>query len=143
MTESFWAIPNIEEIRTPVTILKEQADALTQATEGLLKGEVISFTQESVSGSEMLNVLAFLQKGFKGGSRLAIVVPFLKNYRVNLLDYYHNITMYPGTLDANFSDNREIKVQNEEQFVAALKNILSSEKTKMIVAGLISQAKAA
>lgn len=136
MTESFWAIPNISEIRTPVTILKEQADALTNATDGLLKGEVSPIEVGSLSSA--------IFHGFNGGSQLFIIVPFLKNYRVNLIDYYHEIVMYPGVLAPKFqNEGGATRVDNEEDFVHALKKILSSNNTKMIVAGLISQAKAA
>jgi hypothetical protein len=131
MTESFWTIPDTTNLRTPVTILKEQAEAVTQATNGVLNGEIRAYSRNSLERAD-----------FKSGTQLAITVPFLKDYSVILLNYDHNITMYPGVIKDNFGNNSFI-INNELEFVNSLKDIFSSEKTKMILANLLSQANAA
>jgi len=130
MTESFWAIPDTKNLRTPVTILKEQAEALTRATNGVLEGSVETFPANQPNF------------GWRLRSCLTINVPFLKDYAVNILTYSHNITMYPGILNGDY-ENGFSTVENEEEFVSRIKEILSSRTTMTILANLISQAEAA
>jgi hypothetical protein len=40
MVESFWVIPDIANVRTPLSIQREQAAALTEQTKGTLVGIV-------------------------------------------------------------------------------------------------------
>lgn len=131
MTESFWAIPDTKNLRTPVTILKEQAEALTGATKGVLVGGVEAFQLNQA------------QHGYRTGTSLVINVPFLKDYSVNILTYYHNITMFPGIIKACFEEDAYDDVENERDFIICIKKILSSDRTSMILANLISQAEAA
>lgn len=128
MTESFWAIPDAVDLRTPVTILKEQAEALTQATKGILKGEV------SIDKNSYDNSLT--------AASLMIRVPFINDYSIRICSYSHGLDMYPGdfmAIDMTISE----KVSTEEQFVIRLRDSLSSNKVKNILANLLSQARAA
>jgi hypothetical protein len=62
--ESFWVIPDVTELRTPIAILNEQATFLAEETSGLLKGEV-----ETTQSGETLII------------KFYIVVSALNNYR--------------------------------------------------------------
>jgi hypothetical protein len=134
MTESFWVLPDTAKLRTPVTILKEQATELGNATNGVLSAEVISYSKAYGN--------ATLPDSFPGGTRLDIKIPILKDYRVSLLDYRHDITMYPGILHVSFGGG-STGISNEEEFIVALKNALSSDSTKNVLGNLLSQALAA
>jgi hypothetical protein len=126
MTEAngFWIIPDIAAMRTPLSIMKEQAAALTTATQGLLRGEV-GTTQTQ---SNELNIA------------LNIVVPALGNYRYLVAQYGQPVTMYPGSLYVP-SKPVLLKVESEEQFVRLLKQHLASSEIQRVVAGLLSQAR--
>jgi hypothetical protein len=40
MSDSFWDLPEISDVKVPLTILKEQAALLTKQTNGRLQGGV-------------------------------------------------------------------------------------------------------
>jgi len=133
MTESFWTIPDTRDLRTPVTIIREQAEALTQQTNGLLQGEVLIVPERSPTGVGLTRTRASLK----------IAVPYLNDYAVYVLSYTHNIDMYPGDLTNYFEDEENISISNEDEFINALKKILSSSTTLRILGNLLSQANAA
>ncbi len=121
MTESFWTIPDVEAIRTPATILTEQAAALTEQTKGVLNGRVV---------------------GASGGGTftydLTIIAPALGNYTFIAVRVQHGIALYPLTLRNNLT-NEGMQIPDEAQFVAKLKGILSSEQMIRVVGGLLAQ----
>ena len=122
MTESFWSIPKQEKMRTPLSILKEQAAALTEVTEGTLQCQVIALQQ-----GELLTL------------QMYIVVPALANYKFHVLSYTQPIYLYPGQVITPIL-NQNINVANEAQFIENLKRILSSSQMQRVIAGLIAQA---
>ena len=79
MVESFWVIPDAAKIRTPAGILREQASALTEQTQGTLVGVV-----ETKGSGDKLQV------------NLAISVPSLNDYRFRILLYLQPLELYPG-----------------------------------------------
>jgi hypothetical protein len=68
MVESFWAIPDSTTLRTPLSILREQAAALTEQTKGVIVGSV-----ETRASNGSLDVI------------LNLVVPALNDYRYRIL----------------------------------------------------------
>jgi hypothetical protein len=122
MVESFWKIPKDTPIRTPATILGEQAAALTQATGGDLEGKV---TREG-SGSQFV-------------CYLDIIVPALNRYKFRLLVAYYPVSLYPVTL-IFAPENDSHGANNEAEFIALLKQILASEGVAKILTGLRAQA---
>jgi hypothetical protein len=124
MVESFWSIPSADAVRTPLTLLREQATALTQQTKGALVGTV----ETSPVGDYLV-------------IELSIQVPALNNYKLRLLSYHQPMAMYPGGLSTVSGDS--IDVGNEEEFERSLKEILSSDKVSGLVGSLLSQATAA
>ncbi len=82
MVESFWVIPDVANLRTPLSILREQAAALTDHTKGTLVGMVA--TKNLADKMEI---------------RLEISVPSLNDYRFRILTYIQPIfEIYPGRL---------------------------------------------
>ena len=126
MVESLWSIPAAENIRAPLTIMKEQATALTQQTKGSLVGSVETVTQ-GVAGLAI---------------SLSIQVPSLNDYTYRLLTYTQPITMYPGRLIFALKP-QFIEVEDEHEFLEALKDLLSSEEVKRVLTSLLVQANAA
>ena len=123
MAQSLWKIPDTTHLRTPVTVLKEQASALTDATEGILVGEVRTnpgSTQEQLQYS------------------LEIVVPSLNQYRYRVITLVQPLGMYPlNILVGNVSS----RVSNEEELIKKLGEILGSERVQRVLASLITQAR--
>jgi hypothetical protein len=124
VVESFWAVPDVATLRTPLSILREQATALTEQTNGLLVGQVET------------NQLSDGNLQFK----LEVVVPALNDYRVRILRYLQPITLYPGNL-TGMGIGAFVEINNEEDFVISVRNALSSQTVKNILSSLISQAR--
>jgi hypothetical protein len=120
--ESFWNIPQVQ-MRTPLSILREQAELLTKQTDGLMKGEVLM-----AGDNNQLRI------------QLAIVVPALRNYKYSIFIYAQPVTIYPGEM---FLSDNIIKIPNEGAFVDNLKKILSSPNVTNAIGGLIAQAREA
>ena len=118
---------NLEEIqivRTPTAIVKEQAQILTAKTKDILRGEVV----QQAAATGWFSV------------RLDIVVPTLNFYTYSVAKVMHPITLYPATI-ADLISNKNYEVNDEEEFIIILQSILSSDDMKRILTILISQAK--
>jgi hypothetical protein len=149
MVESLWSIPNTESLRAPLAILREQATALTEQTRGTLIGVAESLGRQASNiaiGKEAMNAFttgpgsAVLgQQGGELNFGLSIQVPALNDYKYRLLTYRQPVTMYPGTLSFPLK-NLDYAIINEEQFLAALKGILSSPEVQNLLASLLAQA---
>jgi hypothetical protein len=122
MVESFWVIPDVANVKTPLSILREQASALTEQTKGTLVGVV----ETKSDGGRMED-------------RLEISVPSLNDYRYRILTYEHTIELYPGTVLANLNHS----VSNKNEFIELVRQILSSDRTRNVLTSLLSQAVAA
>lgn len=120
MTQSMWNIPAVNQQATPSSMLREQANYLTNATQGLIGGEIVS------SGQGELIITEF-----------RIVVPTLNQYRYFLLHWSQNVARtFPGSIyfrprDLNFG------VGNIIEFEMHLKNLIGSNETQELVASLI------
>jgi hypothetical protein len=117
-TTDFWGVLPVEPLRTPLTIMREQAALLGRRTNGVLEAEV----QTSVDEQEFIH-------------SFDLVVPSLQFYRYTLFRVRHGAMIYP--VRAGVGD-----LQNETAFTNWLKTILTSGKTQKIIANLLSQAKA-
>jgi hypothetical protein len=120
MVESFWAIPDVANMRTPLSILREQASALTAQTKGVLVGVV-----ETHSERDKLLIT------------LDISVPALNDYRYRILNYRQPIEIYPGLM---YSGDAPSHIKNEDAFIECVKEILSSDRMKNALTSLLSQA---
>ncbi len=124
MSAGFWAIPDVETLRTPASIFREQATALTEQTKGLLEGEVSSTSDTS----DAVQIT------------LSIKVPALNNYRYNLLAYRQPVAMYPGILFRRFENTGE-QVNSEQDLIDSLRTVLQSDVVRRIVGSLLAQAR--
>ncbi len=125
MTESFWVVPQAPTMRTPLSILREQAAGLTRATSGILDGEV---TTKRDTDSDDLTI------------GLSIKVPALNNYVYHVLEYRQPITLYPGTLWVRINSEFH-EVADEAELVRLLRDVLSSDEVQHIVQALWAQAR--
>ena len=121
--KNLWGeLPNAETIRTPYTILKEQASILSEITNGLLIGEVVVNIQKE-------NFLAMT---------LRIKAPSLNNYTYSVVDVQQPIQLYPVGI-RNLIKNTWTEYSSEEEFENALGQILSSQEVKRVISALLAQ----
>lgn len=124
MAESYWKIPAVDNLRTPLTILKEQAEALKDVTQGLLYGDVSTSTLER----------GLLRHEFE------IIAPALNNYTYRLFSVTHSMFLYPVSVSMG---NNTTTLSDEGSFIDKIKEILGSDETSRILAGLLAQVRSA
>jgi len=124
--KSLWGdLSQPEIVRTPFTILKEQAAILSKATNGLLVGDVERFQNQGQQ-----NVVSTLV--------LRVVAPSLDNYNYSVLEVTHNIKLYPLKLRNSATPGYEKQCDSEEAFEEALGEILSSAEVRKVISALLS-----
>ena len=116
----------VTDLVPPVAILKEQASLLGKQTQNLVEAHVV------LGGSRNPGMYPFHYY-------FQVIAPALDGYRYNLFSISHGVQFYPVRIEFEDAD---IEVQNEEEFMTALANIFSSDKTKGIISALIAQSKA-
>jgi len=124
MSESYWKLPDVENVRTPFRILREQAKALTEATGGRLEGVVEN-------------------RGERTGDRvlvLSIRVPSLDDYSYRLLEYRHPLELYPGEFSGIGFGIGPVTISSESDFIRRLKDALSSQGAQHVIQALLAQA---
>jgi hypothetical protein len=115
--------------KPPFAILREQADRLATKTKGLVEGLV------TTEGNQSRLFHVFYLR-----------VPSMEGYTYRLLRVTQPLDpWYPLHVSATDSGGKEYtrKADSEEQFIAILREILSSEGTKRIMAALLANAQAA
>lgn len=105
------------EVRTPLSILREQASLLGAKTNNLVEATVTTATYRD----EFVH-------------RFLLVVPGFDNYTYELFRIAHGIELYPVFAGGSARET-------EEKFIAWLKTTLSSDETKRIISNLFSQAR--
>jgi hypothetical protein len=130
--KNLWGeLPSSAEMRTPYFILCEQAAMLGQLTDHLLVAEV---TQDISTEHDFL-------------LELNIVAPSLNNYSYRALWASHDAEIYPVTVETStnvfpiYDGGLRKKCRNEEVFVEAVGKILSCDKVRKVIAGLLSEIK--
>ena len=131
----------------PSRILREQGAILTEATSGVLIGEVKSGVSTSASlygiGSSSEKNLRE-RYGSNSDSQFFIAslrmrVPSLNGYVFDILSIEYPIDFYPLKVRDNV--NQETKnCQNVTEYEQELSQVLSSEKVKSVITALFSQA---
>jgi hypothetical protein len=125
----FWPdIAVLELVSTPLTLLKEQATALARKTKGLLEGRI--HTTNRIGTTDRIGEFTH---------SFAIVAPTLDNYSYELFRVAHGVSMYPARIEVSSSSRFEVKT--EQEFVDALKQVLSSPETMRVISALLAQAK--
>ena len=119
----FWVIPEEISTKTPLSIMKEQAAALTDATDGQLIGDINS---SLVKGSDLTNIF------------FSIIVPSMSNYTYVLMRYRQPVLLYPGAL-YDLTEEGVYEIGDEEDFLEAIKTIIQSEGVNRVIVSLLSQ----
>ena len=114
----FWGDIEFESIVTPAKILREQASLLGKKTQNMVEANVRTQT-------------------FRGlfYHSFNLVVPTLDNYTYELFKISHAADLYPVMIVSEANE----KLDTEDQFKECVHQILSSEKTKRVVANLLAQ----
>jgi hypothetical protein len=125
--KSLWGdLSQPEIVRTPFTILKEQAGILSEATSGLLIGDV--YRAQIEEPKSVVNVLV-----------LRVIAPSLDNYHYSILEVNHDITLYPLEVRGLVGNGTYSKqCGSEEAFEQALGEILSSPAVRKVISALLS-----
>ena len=126
--KDMWGDFQLEAIRTPVQILREQAAALGPKTRNLVIAEV----NTSASSPRF----DFEEKLFT--HQLKLVVPSLDDYRFSLLSLSHDIELYPVSFEY-LANGVKMDVASEEELNEVLQKFLSAPKTKRIISSLLGQ----
>lgn len=130
-----WAdIPEVTE-SLPRDFMKEQAAYLKKRTKGLITAEVIthSYVNTAIPHTSESTPSIFRQLFY-------LVVPRIK-YRYALFSVSHPVLGYPAKFTSDYDEINAI-ANDEKEFLDILKQILSSDKTRRILAALLAQAKA-
>lgn len=122
----------------PNSILKEQAEILSEKTGGVIYGKVINMKFKPQDDDIKYNL----------ASAFEIVVPLLDNYSYTLLilysiperDYPVAITVGSNIIDDTEKFAPRFECYNREEFTDALGEILSSEEVNKNIAILYSKA---
>jgi hypothetical protein len=124
--KNLWGeMPQPEEIRTPYTIIREQAALLEELTGGILQGRVRKVQEEDTkSFTYFLDILA----------------PALDDFVFRVLMIRYEITLYPVAVK-DFVNDMNDECDTEESFVEELEKILGSDEMKRVISGLMSQIK--
>ncbi|MBS1917002.1 MAG: hypothetical protein JST87_12055 [Bacteroidetes bacterium] len=130
MSNNLWpSFENIPDIKTPKSVLLEQAMYLENASKNLLKVQIATGSR-AASGKETIVY------------RFNIIAPFLGNYSFSLLTLEHDIFLYPLLITCQLL-NRSYNIQTEKDFFEILKTIFNDQKTIDTINNLLSQSKAA
>lgn len=125
--ENLWG--NLSDLtikKTPVAILREQAEILSQATKGTLLGDVTSVKSDWAAG------IAW---------ELKVRVPAMNNYTATLIKIQHPITIYPlHEFRSPLSKRLEQNVPTEAALKELLALSLKSTEVRSLLAALLSQA---
>jgi hypothetical protein len=106
----------------PAAILREQAEHLGAKTANRITAEVKCPAPQT-------NRLEY---------HLDLVAPPLGNYRYRLLSIRHGLPYYPLELFADVPGS-PLRASSEEEYVRALREVLSSDETRRVVGSLLTQ----
>ncbi len=123
-TENLWgSLDDFKKIKTPLSIVREQGELLTQATQGVLRGLV---RIDSEAGNFRFS--------------LSIIAMQLNQYKYELFKVRHGIKIYPVLVQNLIKGTKTWrKCDNETSFLATIKSILSSSETRRVLESLLSQ----
>jgi hypothetical protein len=123
-------IDNADQVKSPITILREQADLLTKITKGHVVGEV-HVHRNPDTRSKTPELVA----------KLIIRVPALDDYQVAIVEVISRIKVYPVELRDILPPSMGYKPPDEKAFLKILGRILGSPKVKNAIASLVQQSK--
>ena len=147
MPKNLWGdLSELQVVPGPRGILQEQAQALTEATNGVLVGRVSA----TASGNYFRTGAEAISDGLSGsvneinnfnsfGFNLDVKIPTLNNYVYTVLSITHPLELYPVRVLAS-KPRVDVSCENEQDFVVALQSILRSEELRNVLARLRSLA---
>ena len=113
----------------PVTILREQAAALTQRTRGIIEAEVRSTKPETSRDGTIVH-------------EFVLIAPALDGYAYALFQVSHPMEGYPVSVYFGPVGQRDVKGANDqESLVSLLRIIFNSAPTKSVIQALLAQSK--
>ena len=118
-------IPDIDNIKTPYSMLAEQGAMLSEMTKGRLLCRITKIQQNQVFNYDF-----------------AIVAPSLANYSQKIIKIVHSMSIYPATLYHEQS-GEEYTAHNDDEFMTHLGEILSSAENRLVIAQLNAQVRLA
>ncbi len=113
--------------RSPVTILRQQAAALSAKLDNRIQARIYS----APIGFGRLH-------GGKLRHRMVLVVPSLEDYELDLLKLWHGDDVYP--VSAQFKDGPEYEIGTEKELLEWLRVSFASETTRRALGSLLSLA---
>ena len=113
----FWGELVPVEVRTPVSIMREQAALLGTKTRNLVEATVETGTQFGRFNHSFL-----------------LLVPALGLYKYELFRIEHDVDLYPVTVVIGTQGEQ---LDNEQQFIDWLKRKLSDRETKQLIGNLL------
>jgi hypothetical protein len=132
MDENLWPeFGEIPKTKTPLRILKEQAEFLNERTKGILKAEVSS---GNIYNQFKKNVIVHTFK---------ITAPFLGDYSFVLLRLQHDVMMYPSELIFNLGNTVSYNIADEKILLSTLSEIFADKLTLEVINNLLIQSQAA
>ena len=144
-TEDLWGDLGLqEEIDTPASILKKQAALLSERTNNIVQARVVP--RISVLHQRSGVPPSAPGRGFEYDFDL--VVPPLEGYIYTLLRIEHDVSLYPVSIYEIFrgfypsGSGDGLVCMNEEEYLANLGAILSSDDVHAIIRSLVGQARA-
>jgi len=118
--ESLWGdLSELTKVKTPKSILEEQAEVLTRQTGGVLVGRVDSLALGNTFSHE-----------------LVAVAPTMNNYVYTIVRVEHQIDLYPVKVNP---DEDGPLCENEEIFKRQLQGVLASDRVRSALSNLLSQ----
>ena len=126
----------LEELpRSPLSILREQAGALSAKLDGKVQARVYSAPIDQFSRSDYRssNVKAKLRH------RMVLVVPSLEDYELDLLNLAHGDDAYPLLAQLRDKEDRSV-IHDENALVEWLREAFASQSTRRALSSLLSLA---
>jgi len=123
-TENLWgSLDGFKKIKTPLSIVREQGELLTQATQNILKG----YVKANSEGEKII-------------FQLFIIAMQLNQYKYEVLKVQHGVKIYPvSVFNLVEPKDRWVSCPSEEIFLSKIKSVLSSPETRKVIESLLSQ----
>ncbi len=123
-----------KEIKSVKLILDEQSNLLPKITGDMVYAKVKTMGVSEAYRTDHANDFSY---------SFYLLAKFLEEYSFKVLDFSHPVTMYPVkvTLDELIADeiqcNREIEINDENEFISILGTVLNSDRIKDVVGSII------
>ena len=142
----------IAEMRSPLSILKEQASLLGAKTKNIVKAKVVRTRNSTSLLKPPRNLLASINPGQNVSGMtfwfaFLIHSPALGDYQYRLFEVSYGVEFYPVRLHIDEAIVRELQVDPEQEivvddeaaFVDILSRILKSQRTRQVIQAILLQ----